>query len=291
MSDLMTAIKNRLLDYQNSDLKAVKTYQRGVLPPIPQFPAIAVLPVRETLSAPRSGGVCRNDRELSIEIYEKGLKSSVNLRTAMDIADAIKDILKDKFRMEEKGTENTYDLYMDTQTIGEPQPFRNSMLQKITIPVVCRSLESLPSASSSTKIKDASQKDLLDEIFNRIDWYKFSKAIKTKKKATLPPCMGYPSIHVLEDTDIRDRTEAALDMPTREFTIAIFNKQLDKEVLLDDLITIVEDTKDCLQENSKFNNKCRNSWIPTIEYGSYTTDRGILYSAFVILQTWCWDPV
>ena len=290
MSTLLTTVKTRLLAYQGSTLSKVKTWKRGILPPLPTFPAIAVLPIRETLSSPRSGGVYRNDREINIEIYTKGLGTADVLRECMDITTAVKDILKTEFHMVDTD-ETTYDVVMQTHILGEPQPFKNSLVQKCTIPIVCRSLESCTTTSPTTTITDASSKDLLDAVYTAVNSYAFTNTVKKIDRATLPPCMAYPSIHILEDTDFQERYEAGVDRPTRRFVLACFNKQLDKEVLLDNLLAVVEEVKDCMQENSRWGNMARNSWVETIEYGTYPLEKGALYGAFVNMLVWAWDTV
>lgn len=291
MSTLLTAIKNRLLAYQSTTLSSVKTYKRGVLPPLPSFPAIAVLPIRETLHSARSGGDYRADREINIEIYTKALGTANSLRDNMDIVDAVKDILKTEFQMDDSG-KATYDAVMQTHILGEPQPFRNTLVQKCTIPVMCRSLESCATGGTfSTTITDNSAKSVLDEVYDAINAYSYTKNVKVKAKATLPPCMDYPSVHVLEDTDFPDRYEAGIDQPNRGFTVACFNRQLDKEALLDNLLIVVEDVKDCLQETPRWSNKARNSWVTGVEYGTYPLEKGALYGAFVTMMLWAWDTV
>jgi len=298
MSDLLTALKERLLLYQTSTLSAVKTWKRGVLPPIPTFPALAILPVNEALSSPRSGGAYRCDRELLIEIYTKGLTPEKIMKSNLEIVEAVKDVLKTEYELDHNAIKRTYDLVMDTHTLGEPYPFKNSIVQKSTIPVICRSLEKFPTMSArdtgrfDTSITDSNPSDLMDKVLGVLSSYgSYTKAPKVQRKGTLPPCMSYPSLHVLEDTDRKERYAAGVDRPNRIFTIALFNRQLDKEVLLNTLMTLTEEVKDCLQENPKFGNRCSNSWIPTVDYGTFNTESGPLYGVFITLLTWGWDPV
>jgi len=291
MSTLLTAIKNRLLAYQDGTLLSVKTYKRGVLPPIPNFPAVVVLPIRETLKSPRSGGNYRNDREINIEIYTYGLKTDNILRTCIDLSDAVKDILKNEFKMNDAALNNTYDTVIGNQIYGEPQPFRNAIVQKCTIPIMCRSFESLPIATFSPTLTEVTPKDLLDEIYDEISAYTYTKTVKIKRKAVMPPMSSYPAICVVEDMDEPERSRSGVDRPLRRFTVAIFEKQLDKEVLLDNLLSIVENVKDCLQENHRWNDKCENSWVGSVEYGSYMSGNTILYSAYVMMDAYCYEEL
>jgi len=291
MSTLLTAIKNRILVYQDGTLSSVRTYKRGVLPPIPRFPAIAILPIRETFTSPRSGGVYRSDREVNIEIYTKGMKTDNLMRECIDLSEYVKDVLKNEFQLNDDGLKNSYDTVIGNQVYGEPQPFRNAIVQKCTIPITCRGFETLPATTFSSDLEEVTPKDLLDEVYDAIVAYAYTKTVKTKRKAVMPPVARYPAISVLEDFDEPERARAGVDRPVRRFTVAVFEKQLDKEVLLNNLLSVTEDVKDCLQENHRWNDKCENSWVTSVEYGSYNSGNTILYSAYVLMDTYCYEEL
>ncbi len=291
MWTLLNAIKSKFLEYQSTTLSSIKTYKLGIMPPRPAFPAISILPVSERLYSPKSDGTYRSDKVVNIEIYHKGLKLEDVSRTNRDMIDYVKDVLYDNYRLKYGGEYASYDTVIDVEIISEPQNFKDSIIMKSTIPITCKTFEQITKGNVTTSIEESDGKDLLDEIYSTIDAYSFTNAQKKIGRGTVPPTILYPSIYVVENTNFPERYEAGIDRPNSMFSISVFEKMLDKEYLLRNLITTIDDVKTCLFNNQRFSNKVRTSWVQSVDYGFFTAGETLLYSANVNLFCWKWDKV
>lgn len=240
MKTVLTAIKTNLLSFQTTTLSNVKTFKKGVLPPIPVYPAIAFFPSREILTGYQNAGVHRVDLEIDIEVYTKNLKTQDAVRDALDIINAVKDIAKSKKEWPYNSENTCYDTGIGNETLGEPIPYRNAVIQRAVLPIVCRTKATLPAQLSSATGQQTTSKDLMDTIFSTLSSDANLNAIKTKVKGTIPPVPAFPALAVLEDTERHPRETAGFDLPTRTFSIAIFDKLLDKEPLLDRLLDMTK---------------------------------------------------
>ena len=92
MKDLLTSIKT--MAKTDSDFSGIQTWKRGILPPMPTFPAFTVLPIRETFPRIYAGGRYHVERDVAIDVYVKGLESEVIAERVMDWAEEIKELVQ-----------------------------------------------------------------------------------------------------------------------------------------------------------------------------------------------------
>ena len=88
MKQTLTDIKTVLLTYQNTTLSDLRTYKRGCLPPMPSFPALAILPEKEKIIRRRSNGQQVVERDILIEVYAKAVDRKYAVAQVMDIMEA-----------------------------------------------------------------------------------------------------------------------------------------------------------------------------------------------------------
>ncbi len=291
MSDLLTAIKNTLLTYQTSTLSSVKTYKRGVLPPVPVFPAVAILPVSETFGKPRSNKIVPVYREVLIEVYTKHLNQDTQVSQNYDITEAIRNILKYDLRLVDGNTDkSSFDIFVDVSSYGDIQ-YSNSIIRRSSFSVKVSSYETLPTSINNTTISEETSKNILTVLHSKIAAYTFTDNIAHIKKEVMPPTPTFPSIYVYTDKEEQDRFGAGLDSINRNFIITVVQKQLPKEQLLNTLFRIVDNLKVLLWTNNRLDNTLRYSYIDSIEYNSMGSANNMMYGADINFITFGYDEL
>ena len=289
MSTTLDNLKTVVLKYQNTTLSTVKTYKRGVLPPIPVYPAIAILPVNEEFGIPRSGGIIPVKRNIVIEVYIKHLKESTRVSNCNTITDEIVDILKTEHQLDDSG-KAAWDTQVSNVTYGD-SPYKNDILRRGTVQLQTKSFQTLPSNYETVAISDKDQSDIITAIYDYINGYSFTDTIRTIKKGIIPPTPAFPAIYVTDNTETHMRYETGADDPRRVFSVTTFVKQLDKEAMLNSLLRVTEDLKTLLWTNQRLANKAKNSYITGVEYGSYIAQNNALYSSEIMFEVECRDLI
>ena len=288
MSGLLTSVKARFLEYQNTTLADVNTYKRGILPPIPLFPALVLLPYTEVIGRYVAPNKYYVTKSIFVELYEKSLSSSSSLRETTKLADVVRDILyADRQFKDSGGTPICYDSVITLESYGEEVPYKNQMLQKTSFLVEFTMKEDLPSAlgTDTDDIVSTDVNDLTDTIYSAIYAERSSSLsnVKTYKKDVIEPVMTFPAVCVLANAGEADHTWAGFDTVAKTFEIIVLDKMLDKEALLNRVLGITEDIKDILQQHYKLDGKALNSSIGTITYGVYHDQKdNALYATSVL---------
>ena len=284
MNNLLTTIKYNILLYQNSTLAKNKTYKKGILPPIPVFPAITILPESEELFSFSSGNEYKVNRRIRFDIYGHGFDLGNVHTNCIELTNAIKDIINLKYKWtSEGGSAQCYNTIIENEVFGDPYPYKNRFLQKCSLTMNCFSGATLPNQELTDTPVEEQAEDFLTTVYNKVYSYKpttFAK-IQSFAKGVTPPFSTYPALVVSENTETPTHYEAGRDKLERDFEIVIYHKLLDKEGILTRVIAEVENVKTVILTNPKWGGKAVWTTITNIDYGVFVDERSYLYSAFI----------
>lgn len=284
MSTLLTAIKYNILLYQNSTLAKNKTYIKGILPPIPVFPAITILPENEDLFGFSSGKEYKTNRSIRFDIYGHGFNLGSTHLNCIELTTAIKDIINLKYKWtSEGGSAQCYNTTIVNEILGDAYPYKNRFLQKCSLTMNCYSGATLPTQDFADTPAEEAADDFLTSLYNKMYSYKGTTLAKIQSfaKGVTPPFSTYPALVVSENTETPIHYEAGRDKLEREFEIVIYHKLLDKEGILTRVIEEIENVKTIILTNPKWDGKALWTRITSIDYGVFINEDTYLYAAFI----------
>lgn len=273
MKDLLTQMKS--LMKADASFSGINTWKRGVLPPIPAFPVIAVLPVLETFPRIYAGGMYHVERVVNVEVWAYSLDSNQAIESSMDWIEKVKEFVQANTTWGGQAI----DTYMGTESSGGQEQFKTGFAQSCVIPLTILSQEYYPSVTIETAQVEVSSKGLLDAIIDTIDNYKSTTLAKVQRfyHGTIKGIPALPAVGIVEETENFAHEWAGVESVNRAFQIFCWCKLVDKEWSLDMNLDLVEALKNILQANRNFGGKCIDSNIAAIEYGSMQTENSVLY--------------
>jgi hypothetical protein len=290
MSTLLTAIKTRLQTYSQTGepLASIKTWKRGVLPPIPVFPALAILPLREVHHREMSGGTYWVDRTVRLDVWQKSYQSSGRgLTDAMNLLEEVKTIVRTEEQWPVSGVAQCVNTLFGEEDVGEREPHRDVLLQRASLWVTCRSQELFPTQTVVTTVQEGGYRPFIEHVDTVIQNYKATtlSSVKSYHVHTLAPipAMRFPAVATNGLTEALTPTHAGVDTADRRLAIHVWTYLLDKEQSLNDNLSVVEALKDILQTNYAFGGRCRNSTIDSIIYGQSATEDVHCYQSTINL--------
>lgn len=263
---LLDQVKATLLNYWNTTLKGVVTIKRGVLPPIPAFPAIAIMPEQEEYRYWAGKNRYWVNRELSIEVYSKG----PTVKTAREETEKLIYQLIEIFKKDHQWNSNAVDSTWSKETYFEPITTGRSYIQGGVVTLIVTSDEETPSTEDYTDVTGTSVKDLIDTVYSTIETYKNSTGalsvsnIRKLEKQSIPAIADFPAVTIVIDYADRDRTYAGVDEVAYTLTISIFTKLLDKEVNLDSNLALLETVKDIIQKHNMWGGKALTTTVDRV---------------------------
>lgn len=272
-----------ILKDNSSDISEIKTYKKGVLPPLPAFPALSILPQSETFSYQYSGGKYRVAKEVELQLYLKGLSLKVIKESLRSLIKRITRILTDNYTL--SGT--LYDLYLESQGFQDPLVLTNSIIQSATIRIIGYSFEFKPTnIASDESLKHLDENKVISEIKELFIRYKNSieyplSTIKSLNLQTIGPQSNFPAVLIAGSLDSpRVRTFTGLDTLELRCEISIFTKLLDKNYALYSNLDLVENIKRVLQLSGNLNGYLLNPEILRINYfRTLNPMLGLVYSS------------
>jgi hypothetical protein len=284
MNDLLTAIKYNILRGQSTTFSTVKTYKKGILPPIPVFPAITITPEREFPFKFYSNKAYKVVRKIRLDVYGKGYDlKNCHIHT-IELIKSLKDLAISFYRWPDSGgTDQCYNTEMESEILGEPIPYKNRYIQKCSLTINCYSWEALPDQDFADTSTEESADDFLSTVYDKVSSYKNTTLAKVKTivKGVTPPIPVYPAIVVAENIETNIHYEAGRDRLDREFEVVVYHKLLDKEGILTRVINEVENLKTIIHTNPRWDGKSVWTRITDITYGMYIDENSHLYSAVI----------
>ena len=294
MKSLLTDAKRVLVDKSNqkdSALGEVKTFKRGVLPPVPWFPAVALLPVNETVERVYSGGKYVVRRELSFDVWCRSYKFKEAEKDCIRVLTDARDVLEDNYKLPgSDGNETTVDIWFGTQELADAEPFQKGFLQSATMRIAFSSQEDVPSARKIVvDLKQNTPKEMLSLIFNTVKEYGGSLLSDVVKfhEVAVPPIPLFPAVAVVEADVAGSHYETGRDESSRRFMLWVWTKLLDKEVNLDRNLDVVEMVKDVVQIEYRWGGYAKDTVLNNIAYGQMPLDNYSVYATGVEIDVLC----
>lgn len=304
MYQTLTNIKNTLLGYKDTTLKTISTWKVGILPPLPAFPCIAILPEKERIIKRGSNGSQTIEREIVIEVYSKATKVSDATFQIQDIMNEIKNI--GQIQISGLWNNSCFDFDMYSESYLEPVLLKSnkvihggSMRFKFrdhhTIPYLLRKKKSI--------INETSSKNLVDAVYNIIYSYKNDNTyslstINLFDKQDIPALSKFPALTVVEGSTKRYKSLTGIDEVTRTFDISIWTELIDKEASLERNLSLIEILKNILEIEYVFtdsaNNVARayNSQISEITFNrNDIKGLGKVYRSSIQLDVYGFEPL
>jgi len=286
MWTLMSAIKTKLLTFQNTTLSSVKLWKIGVFSPQWGFPVLSIMPVDEVYSNYESGGRYRVTRTINIEVWSKLLKRGKALEQCEDIISAVKDIVQDNIDW----SDNAIDTVMDTEVYEPVNEYQTAIL-----PLRVRSLETVPTVSSVGTVAEINSDDLIQQMFTTIVGYKTSgtpslSEINNFYRSYEMVVVKPPAVTLYEDSLKRVRRWAGADNPNRNFRLVSWTPLMERESNLELNIAIMEKLKDIVQVNYKWAGKAWNTLVTRVSYDQVRTEGFPLYASSLEYIVNCIEP-
>ena len=280
MKDLLTQVK--VLMKADASFSGINTWKRGVLPPVPAFPVIAVLPVLEIFPRIYAGGMYHVERSVNIETWAYSLDSNQAIESSMDWIEAVKEFIQ----ANTKWGGQAIDTYLGKWSLGRQERFKTGFAQSCVLPITVLSQEYYPSVTIETTQIEASPKELLDTIIDTVNGYKTTTLAKVQRfyHGTVKGIPVLPAVGIVEDTENMDHLWAGVESVNRAFQLFVWTKLVDQEGSLDWNLDLTEALKNILQANRNFGGKCIDSNIGTIEYGTMQVENSLLYDSTIRLS-------
>jgi len=278
---ILDQIKATLLTYQNTTLSGIITFKRGVLPPNPAFPAIAVVPIEERPTGGKAGNEYSNFRRFNIEIYAKEFKVKDAVDRTKAIADLVIDIINNNIEWEGLAI----DSFISELVEEDPIPADSKVIAVCVIPLETHSLEVKPDNREVTNTIYRTSETIQDSIKTLFETYYSAPDgdLDTSKansiyRTSYPVIPKFPSITIGEPSMEVSRRFAGIDVEVRHFQIGVWTKLLDKEIQLDNNLDLVEAVKAILYRHCGYG---INPKIDSIVFDMSTSPVGNVYNSTI----------
>jgi|GEM_PF-2683525 len=284
MSNLLTSIKTILLGYQSTTLSKVKTWQRGVLGPAAMFPAVAILPSRETYLYNLSNSKYDVEREVVVEVYDVKMSTQQAKDNTVDIVKAIRDIFENNYTFSNSCFVSKwgFDNYGDTIKVNSGFLFVSSITLR------CISRESYSSMTVYDTVENnQSVVNLQGALLSLLKENKAShyNTVETIVESPVAPIPIFPCILLGAGSKTRLQEYPAATVSDIAFTISVATQLFHKETSLNHNLSIVEGVVDVLQQNYAINGACDYSVIDMIEYDQDKIPSGFIYNSIISMKS------
>lgn len=287
--ELLTTLKTFLQDKSkeglSDNLAKIKQFKKGVLSPMPIFPAVVIVPRSERLEKFYSGGMYHAGREIEIYVYVKGIgKQKEDRLQCMQTIGEIRSLLYENHTL---GKSEIYNIEFGEEDYFGDVPFGRLILQEGKFSMTFWSKENLPTdRTESIALSISDVKDLLDSITEKFKKAKNDGSLDVKQMVdvSFPPIPKFPAVGVTELPSSTEHFEAGRDTHFRNFTVFVWSKCFDKEIVLDVNLDLIEQVKELIWRNYKWAGKTRNTIIRTINYEMVTEANILLYQSQVSFE-------
>ncbi len=287
---LIDAMKNVLLSFRERELRGIKTWKRGVLPPMPAFPACVIMPERVDFEYSHSAGQYTARWLISVEFFARHRKPEEAMEQVRYYSGITKHIFKEYFQWDGLAVDSE----VFPKEYEELIPFQGQYLQMGAVPIEILTYEEQPpELEIFNEFRWTDSVDLIQTIFERLTKQKNESAMSLKQvrqfyRSQIPPIPDYPAITLIEPITNNERIYTALDANTRIFEINIFTHLLDKEINLDMNLNIVETLIDILQVYYMWGGRCIDSPVLGVQFFRDTNETGKVYRSTITYQ--CQSP-
>jgi len=282
MSSLLSAVKATLLGYQSTTLSKINTFQRGCLPPAAVFPALAILPVRETFTYGFTNSKYEVERELVIEIYDLKLDTKTSKDNTIDLVKAVKDIFATNFEF----SDTSYFSNWGYESYGETISINRGFLFNSYISLICKSRGNYGSMTIYNNIENNPSVVTLQNAI--VTLLKANKSVQYSTVETIvdspiSPIPGFPAILVGAGSRSRVQNYPNATISDISFDIGVMSQLFHKETSLNHNLSIVEGVKNVLQSDYTIGGRCEFSNINYISYDQEKVPSGFIYNTVLTL--------
>ena len=283
MSTLLSNVKTLLLEYQNTTLSKLATYNRGVLGPTARMPSIALLPVKESYNYSLSNHKYDVDREITLEIYDLKMNTEQAKDNTIELLDAVKEILQ----ADRTISNSCYNSTWSQEVYGSSIDVTRGRLFVSSMNVICKSRESFSDMTTATTISnDIKSTTLQDTILATLKTNKaaYYSTIQTIVDSPIKPIPRFPAIIMGASGKTRNQERPYADISKVYFDISVVSQLFPKETNLNWVLSNTEGVKDVLQANYSWGGYCDYSNIIDITYNQRKSISGYMYSNTITLE-------
>lgn len=294
---LSQAIKDTLLQYQNSELAAVKTWKRGVLPPTPTFPACAVMPQRCLIY----GDYNRRKQlewEFSLEFFARHTDPRVAIETATELAQAAKMVMKQHFKLGaisgDPSSTNVVDTELQptyTESISQPP---GQYMQMAVVPLRITQYEALPdNVQVPVEAGFTDNVELVRFIQTRLENWARYKGLPNLGQVSLfarsvaPPVAKFPAVTVIENQHNHHRELTGLDIVNRTYDFSVYTNLLPQEVNFDLNLALVDQLVKVLWIDYAWGGRAELTDVEEIQFVREQNEVGRMYRSTVTANIQC----
>ena len=287
---LIDTVKSVLLSYRERELRGINTWKRGVLPPIPAFPAVTIMPERVDFEYGYSGGKYKARWLISVEFFARQRTPEEAMEQVRYYSGAVKQIFKEHF----KWGNLAVDSMIFPKEYEELIPYQGQYLQMGAVPIEIITYEQQPPILEQfTDFRWTDSTDLIHTIFERLVRQKNEASMSLRPvhqfyRSQIPPIPDFPAITLVEPITDNTRTYTALDSNTRIFELSVFTHLLDQEVNLDINLDIIETLINILQVYYMWGGRCIESPVLGVQFFRDTSEIGNVYRSTITYQ--CQSP-
>ncbi|KKK66601.1 hypothetical protein LCGC14_2962470, partial [marine sediment metagenome] len=264
----------------------IDRWKRGVLPPMPAFPAVAIMPERVDFEYSHSGGKYTARWAINVEFFAKQRTPEEAMEQVRYYSEVTKSIFEEFFQWE--------GLAIDSEIVPreyeELIPFQGQYLQMGAVPIEIVTYEEQPANREVlTEFRWTDSTDLIQVIYDRLTRQKNEsqmtlKQVKQFYRAHIPPVPDYPAVTLTEPIIDHERTYTALDSNSRLFEISVLTHLLDQEQNLDLNLDLTEVLIDILQAYYAWGGRCINSPVLGVQFFRESNELGKVYRSTISYQ-------
>jgi len=308
MKTLLDNMKARFLLYHNNsdgtpspDLTRsyLKTIKKGSFLSQPVFPALALVPQKESIVDTRGTEGDIVERLVSIQIYTLNVDTKKSKDDCLNLIEKIKNICKFNYSWPDGDGENPscFDTRLGEEVLGDPILFGNKWVQKGSIQLTCYSKEAREVATKPSGYVIGSAHEMEEELATVLEGNRQSgeslSSIRTLSRAELPMIPRFPAIVVSSEAEsINQEREKGRYSPMRRFFIDIYTKQLDREDSINECLTLTDSVKSILEINRHLNGRAIDSDMDSIIFGQSGSIANFpLYLSRIVFDTWSYEEV
>lgn len=280
MKDLLFNMESTLKAYQNTDLDFINTWKVGVLPSIPAFPALVLLPQSEIVLKRLSNQKRYVERSVLVELYLLDFDTSRLYENLVEKSETVFNILQDKFYILNEDKERTcYSFELTNIDFSDRGPWGNKMLQKARFIFKGRSWETITRTRTVDMIY-CTPRELLDHVYDQLDADKADLQIGKVHKGVIEPTGKFPLVSVSVERRA-DEKDTGQDFQRPDLNFLLYSYLTPRTNSLTQLLKITDLTLDWLATHSFWGGRAVDTYLNRVDYDVYTTKKQFLYTSLI----------
>lgn len=264
---LLTALRDTLKN--QSLLRSIKTYKRGVFYPNVSFPVLAILPKNERVYNYLSSRKVWYERSFSFQVYCKNVDQNEAKKQAITLIERIKQTLQTRY---DNIHDNIYDIDFGKTTYPQYKTSYGVADLDVFIKTEEDREEAVSFSDSHFDISNIKIGSLIHDSFVRARKTGFRNMGKLNGLffPSTPTIANeqLPAILISPLSDTKDRDWVGLDSSANDFYINTYTRLADKELNLLYLLELTESAKRLLWRIERLAGRSYNAEIVRIDYAS-----------------------